>query len=215
MSCCGRFKIPSALIFCSVDREGSGRINVPALQCREFLFSFSFFLLFKVHFATAIPRYWRIIDAMFYISFVEDFSGIDLMTCCSWKTVVVFYMVLHMGSIRACHRNLLSTMRPSRRCSDTFSMFWPSSDSLNDKSESWCFCRVVITIHFVFTGLMIMCLALLHTEIRSRQICNISSFAVVVVVVVLFLVCTTLFSCCTKCSVVRQHVTFCRVWWHM
>ena len=36
--CCGRFKIPSALIFCSVDREGSGRINLPALRCREFSF---------------------------------------------------------------------------------------------------------------------------------------------------------------------------------
>ena len=34
--CCGRFKIPSALIFCPVDREGSGRINLPALRCREF-----------------------------------------------------------------------------------------------------------------------------------------------------------------------------------
>ena len=32
------FKIPRALIFCSVDREGSGRINLPALRCREFSF---------------------------------------------------------------------------------------------------------------------------------------------------------------------------------
>ena len=39
VSCCGRFKIPSALIFCSVDRdEGSGRINLLALRCREFSF---------------------------------------------------------------------------------------------------------------------------------------------------------------------------------
>ena len=35
-----RFKIPSARIFCSVDREGSGRINLPALRCREFSFFF-------------------------------------------------------------------------------------------------------------------------------------------------------------------------------
>ena len=34
--CCGRFKIPSALIFYPVDREGSARINLPALRCREF-----------------------------------------------------------------------------------------------------------------------------------------------------------------------------------
>ena len=27
MGCCGRFNIPSALIFCSVDREGSEKIN--------------------------------------------------------------------------------------------------------------------------------------------------------------------------------------------
>ena len=30
----GKFKITSALIFCSVDREGSERINLPALRCR-------------------------------------------------------------------------------------------------------------------------------------------------------------------------------------
>ena len=35
-----RFKIPSARIFCSVDREGSGKINLPALRCREFSFFF-------------------------------------------------------------------------------------------------------------------------------------------------------------------------------
>ena len=50
VSCCGRFKIPSALIFCSVDREGSGRISLPALRRREFSF-------FQVYFATDIPHY--------------------------------------------------------------------------------------------------------------------------------------------------------------
>ena len=38
VSCCGRFKIPNAFIFCSVDRERSGRINLPALRCRELNF---------------------------------------------------------------------------------------------------------------------------------------------------------------------------------
>ena len=95
-----------------------------------------------------------------------------------------------MCSIWACHRNLLSTMRPSRRCSVTFSIFWPPNDSLNDKSESWCFCRVVITIHFVFTKLMSMWLALHHTEIRSRQ-----SWGVFCVcfLFLFFSICTTLF----------------------
>ena len=32
-----KFQVHS-LIFCSVDREGSGRINLPALRCREFSF---------------------------------------------------------------------------------------------------------------------------------------------------------------------------------
>ena len=30
------FKIPSVLIFCSIDRKWSGRINMPTLRCREF-----------------------------------------------------------------------------------------------------------------------------------------------------------------------------------
>ena len=37
VSCCGRFKIPSALVFCFVHAEGLGRINLPALQSREFI----------------------------------------------------------------------------------------------------------------------------------------------------------------------------------
>ena len=81
---------------------------------------------------------------------------------------LIFYKLLYMCSIWACHRNLLSTMRRIRWCSVTFSIFWPSSDSLNDKSESWCFCRVVIVIDFVFTGLMSMWLMLHHTK-RERE----------------------------------------------
>ena len=75
MNCCGRFKIPSALVFCSVDREGSGRINLPSLRRSEFIFFFFFFL---VYFATAIPHYCCIIDVRFYVSVVEDFSGVDV-----------------------------------------------------------------------------------------------------------------------------------------
>ena len=87
-------------------------------------------------------------------------------------------------------------MRPSRRCSATFSLFWPSSDSLTDKSESWCFRRVVSTIDFVFTGLLITWLVLHHTAIRSRQSCS---------VFCLFFccwVCTTLFP--VVCSLVSS-----------
>ena len=32
---------------------------------------------FSVYFTTAIPHYWRIIDVRFYVSVVEEFSGID------------------------------------------------------------------------------------------------------------------------------------------
>ena len=31
----------------------------------------------------------------------------------------------------------------------SFAKFWQSSGSINNKSDSWCFCRVVNTIHFV------------------------------------------------------------------
>ena len=109
------------------------------------------------------------------------------------ETVVVFDMLLHMCSIWACYQNLLSTVRPSRRCSATFSIFWPSNDSLNDKSESWCFCRVVIIIDFVFTGLMSMWLTLHHTEIRSRQSCSV-------------------FWICTFFPVVWSVVSFASIW---
>ena len=40
--CCGRFKIPSALIFCSVDMEGSGRINLLAFDVGSSFFLFLF-----------------------------------------------------------------------------------------------------------------------------------------------------------------------------
>ena len=46
-------------------------------------------------------------------------------------------------------------------------------------------------------------LALYHIEIRSRQSCCVSW------------ICTTLFSCCVKCCVIREHMTFCRIWWYM
>ena len=36
MNCCDRIKISSVLIFCSADREGSGRINLPVFRCWEF-----------------------------------------------------------------------------------------------------------------------------------------------------------------------------------
>ena len=65
----GRFTIPSAFIFCSVDREGTGRNNLPALRCS--------FFIFKVYLATAIIHYCLIIDVRFYVSVVEEFSGID------------------------------------------------------------------------------------------------------------------------------------------
>ena len=77
--------------------------------------------------------------------------------------------------------NLLSTMRPSRRCSVTLSIFWASSDSLNDKSKSWCFWRVAIITDFIFYRINGMWLTLHHTEIRSRQSCSV------------FWICTTLF----------------------
>ena len=74
-----------------------------------------------------------------------------------------------MSSIWGCHRNLFSIMGPSGRCSVSVSIFWPSNESLNDKSESWCFCHVVITIDGVSRGLMSVWLALHRTEIRFRQ----------------------------------------------
>ena len=98
-----------------------------------------------------------------------------------------------MCSIWACDRNLLSTMRPSRRCSVTFSIFWPSNDSLTDTSESRCFCRVVIIFDFVFTGLMSMRLTLHHIEITLKYDQNkaVASFEFA-------------FSCCMKCCVIRK-----------
>ena len=64
------------------------------------------------------------------MSFVKDFSGIDVDDMLQLrnkkklkKKKKKMDMLLHMCSICACHRNLLSTMRPSRRCSVTFSIF--------------------------------------------------------------------------------------------
>ena len=77
---------------------------------------------------------------VFYVSVVEDFSGIDVddnIQLRKKKTFCLFLdMLLRMCSIWTCHRNLLSTMGPSRRCSVTFSIFLPSIHSLNDKPES-------------------------------------------------------------------------------
>ena len=49
-----RFQIPSALIFCSVDREGPGRIYLPVLRCREFN-SLSLYIYFKCTFRCSHP----------------------------------------------------------------------------------------------------------------------------------------------------------------
>ena len=58
------------------------------------------------------------------MSVVEEFSGIDVDDMLQLRKKKQFFdMLLHMCSIWACHRNLLSTMRPSRRCSVTFSIF--------------------------------------------------------------------------------------------
>ena len=44
-----------------------------------------------MYFATAIPHYRRIIDVRFYVSVVEEFSGIDVDdTVEKEETVVVF-----------------------------------------------------------------------------------------------------------------------------
>ena len=63
------------------------------------------------------------------MSVVEELSGINVEDVLQLRkkkqflfSLCVFYMLLHMCSIWACHRNLLSTMRPSRRCSATFSI---------------------------------------------------------------------------------------------
>ena len=58
------------------------------------------------------------------MSVVEDFSGVDVDDMLQLRKMKQFFvMLLHMCSIWACHRNLLSTIRPSRRCSVTFSVF--------------------------------------------------------------------------------------------
>ena len=57
---------------------------------------------------------------------VEEFSGIDvddMLQLRKKKQLLFFDKLLHMCSIRACQRNLLSAMRSSRRCSVTFSIF--------------------------------------------------------------------------------------------
>ena len=67
-------------------------------------------------------------DVWFYVTVVEEASGIDvddMLQLRKKKQLLFFDMLLHiyMCSIWACHRNLLSTVRPSRRCSVTFSVF--------------------------------------------------------------------------------------------
>ena len=60
------------------------------------------------------------------MSVVEEVSGIDVddMLQLRKKNQLLFFdMLLHIRSIWACDRNLLSTIRPSRRCSVTFSIF--------------------------------------------------------------------------------------------
>ena len=67
-----------------------------------------------------------IIDVRYYVSVVEEFSGIDVddMLQLRKKNQLLFFgMLLHMCSIWACHQNVLSTMSPSWRCSVTFSVF--------------------------------------------------------------------------------------------
>ena len=108
-----------------------------------------------------------------------------------------------MSSIWGCHRNLFSTIGPSRRCSVSVSIFWPSNQSLNDKSESWCFCHVVITIDSVSTGLMSVWLALRHIEIRFRQ--TFSFFHFLKFTRCLFLLYEVL---CHP----REWVALCRIW---
>ena len=158
-----------------------------------------------MYFATAIAHYWRIIDVRFYESVVEDILLSMLMICCSWERRNSFLtcFCIIMCSILACHRNLLSTARPSRRCSVTFSIFWQSNDGLNDKSEIWCLCRVVITFDFALIGLMSMWLALHHTEIRSRQSCSV------------FWIYTLIFPVAWSVVSIHEHMIFCRIWWSM
>ena len=63
------------------------------------------------------------------MSVVEEFSGIDVDDMWLFSSFFLsfffsfFDMLFHMCSIWACHRNLLSAMRPSGRCSVTFSIF--------------------------------------------------------------------------------------------
>ena len=83
------------------------------------------------------------------------------------KTTTDFAYVT-MCSILACHRTLLSTVRPSRRCSVIFSIVWPSSDGLYFKTccdYHWlCFYVIIMSIW----------LAMHHIEIRLRQSCSYS-----------------------------------------
>ena len=95
------------------------------------------------------------------MSVLEDFSGVDVDDMLQMRkkncSSFFFYMLLHMYSMWAYHQNSLSTMRP--KCNVQLHFQYsdhPMHDSVNDKSESWCFCRVVLTIDFVFTGLMSM-----------------------------------------------------------
>ena len=67
-------------------------------------------------------------DVWFYVTVVEEASGIDVDDILQLRKKNFFFlllldMILHIRSIWAYDRNLLSTIRPSRRCSVTFSIF--------------------------------------------------------------------------------------------
>ena len=61
----------------------------------------------------------------FYVSVVEEFSGVDVNDMLQLRKKTQFFGGVFLGHAFACiwDRNLLSTMRPSRRCSVTFSIF--------------------------------------------------------------------------------------------
>ena len=69
-------------MFGSVEREDQvGFICLP--------FDVESWIFFKVLFVTAIPHCWHIINVKFYVSIVEDFSGIDV------NNYVVYVVVGH------------------------------------------------------------------------------------------------------------------------
>ena len=79
-------------MFGSVDREGSGRIHLPALRCREL----------NIFWSALRYSHPTLQTHKFYVSivedFVEDFSGIDVNNnyVAVKKEKTVFDMTLHM-----------------------------------------------------------------------------------------------------------------------